>query len=340
MQPLIPVRQLPHIYITITCRKYRAAGAADAASLSPRVRGNCPIPGTASPSARSIPACAGKPAATGLRRCWCPVYPRVCGGTRRVSDFQRDVLGLSPRMRGNRRRPRAGRCPGRSIPAYAGEPAWPTWPWSSSRVYPRVCGGNHSAVARQPILKGLSPRVRGNLLRQNRPFWGRRSIPACAGEPGSPSACGAPTAVYPRVCGGTPGLARVAGQRPGLSPRVRGNPVDLVSVAHLARSIPACAGEPPGRRDWRRRTRVYPRVCGETYIDYCRVRMASGLSPRVRGNRASRSPAGQCQWSIPASAGEPVWPTWPWSSSRVYPRVCRGTPCHFEYLLPSYSPGK
>ena len=49
--------------------------------------------------------------------------------------------GLSPRVRGNRCLPRAGRQRQRSIPACAGEPnigdlvAWEV------KVYPRVCGG-------------------------------------------------------------------------------------------------------------------------------------------------------------------------------------------------------
>ena len=51
------------------------------------------------------------------------------------------------------------------------------------RVYPRVCGGTNVDGHRLRLLKGLSPRVRGN------PGWTITriardgSIPACAGEP-------------------------------------------------------------------------------------------------------------------------------------------------------------
>ena len=52
------------------------------AGLSPRVRGNLPLPPPGAAAGRSIPACAGEPErghpVAGLRS----VYPRVCGGTR------------------------------------------------------------------------------------------------------------------------------------------------------------------------------------------------------------------------------------------------------------------
>ena len=52
---------------------------------------------------------------------------------------------------------------------------------------------------------GLSPRVRGNLLRAVRVAGGyHRSIPACAGEPAGYWRVSNEMRVYPRVCGGTP----------------------------------------------------------------------------------------------------------------------------------------
>ena len=91
------------------------------------------------------------------------------------------------------------------------------------RVYPRVCGETIARVARPPIDKGLSPRVRGNRVRGASRFAFGGSIPACAGKPaivavgilrrGSIPACaGKPEPgtvgerlcrVYPRVCGET-----------------------------------------------------------------------------------------------------------------------------------------
>ena len=69
--------------------------------LSPRVRGNHGGGRDSSKGLRSIPACAGEPAASFVCVCSQTVYPRVCGGTSaRVSTSAR-VMGLSPRVRGN-----------------------------------------------------------------------------------------------------------------------------------------------------------------------------------------------------------------------------------------------
>ena len=69
---------------------------------------------------------------------------------------------------------------------------------------------------------------------------------------------------YPRVCGGT-FLFHVAQRREkGLSPRVRGNRFTEVEGNLRARTIPACAGEPSYRHQWRPAPGDYPRVCGGT----------------------------------------------------------------------------
>ncbi len=69
--------------------------------LSPRMRGN---PSGLSANGRrygSIPAYAGEPQPRRRPLAQVRVYPRVCGGTRRVERFPDRHQGLSPRMRGN-----------------------------------------------------------------------------------------------------------------------------------------------------------------------------------------------------------------------------------------------
>ena len=69
--------------------------------LSPRLRGNRgEMPDIVLPD-RSIPAPAGEPASALPRTALSPVYPRACGGTDVIREFQPDVSGLSPRLRGN-----------------------------------------------------------------------------------------------------------------------------------------------------------------------------------------------------------------------------------------------
>ena len=172
-------------------------------------------------------------------------------------------------------------------------------------VYPRVCGGTRYAHIQDLRRQGLSPRVRGNLKQQPPDKQDAGSIPACAGEPRSLHACTERDTVYPRVCGGTrTRLPRVIPDH-GLSPRVRGNHMRRYAAPTYCRSIPACAGEPPGRMMEPDLAKVYPRVCGGTGL---------GVSPILAITR-----------SIPACAGEPCVSLLTSISAAVYPRVCGGT---------------
>ena len=171
--------------------------------LSPRVRGNLKTSKNQPPLCRSIPACAGEPRTPRRDEVAKRVYPRVCGGTCWNGRQRWTIGGLSPRVRGNPRRRRRPAGRQRSIPACAGEPPSGGRGARVSRVYPRVCGGTLRADRTRTVAAGLSPRVRGNRLFQRRLQHCGRSIPACAGEPGTRPALGSPGKVYPRVCGGT-----------------------------------------------------------------------------------------------------------------------------------------
>ena len=301
-----------------------------ACGLSPRVRGNRPGRGHVVVPDRSIPACAGEPTRRSRTRIPKTVYPRVCGGT--AESVGAGVIdgGLSPRVRGNHQVAGGVKRNERSIPACAGEPASNGQAKSAPTVYPRVCGGTYQAYQEFAHFRGLSPRVRGNRARQGRHSHFSRSIPACAGEPGTrkrrleiagvyPRVCGGTQAgpelgrnwagtgpVYPRVCGGTIIRERAMQGVSGLSPRVRGNPFPDGGIDGGGRSIPACAGEPGRRRTKSRSWRVYPRVCGGTGGPIRRPNPAQGLSPRVRGNPAAAQRRPSSPGSIPACAGEPV----------------------------------
>ena len=137
------------------------------AGLSPRVRGNPLRCRVAGPKRRSIPACAGEPAASAHCGSRSPVYPRVCGGTSASTRWRKSDSGLSPRVRGNPPYPGVGAARGRSIPACAGEPIRLPKRMQAHTVYPRVCGGTHIPAHGSTYRTGLSPRVRGN------PAWQR-----------------------------------------------------------------------------------------------------------------------------------------------------------------------
>ena len=235
-----------------------------AGGLSPRVRGNPGGHEITGLCQRSIPACAGEPRYVAPGAGGNAVYPRVCGGTRRLPPPHRCPRGLSPRVRGNRWHGRPGHHPKRSIPACAGEPEAYAGFGVQGRVYPRVCGGTLADSRRGRGNGGLSPRVRGNRNVVSVAAGAYRSIPACAGEPPCACRCTHPPGVYPRVCGGTVRVTAVTGVLVGLSPRVRGNPASAPDWSRPGRSIPACAGEPWQLLRPAGRCRVYPRVCGGT----------------------------------------------------------------------------
>ena len=212
-----------------------------------------------------------------------------------------------------------------SIPACAGEPASCFFCGDLLTVYPRVCGGTRPVPSVPASGAGLSPRVRGNPFRNLRGHRVRRSIPACAGEPGDRSGHRAGGWVYPRVCGGTVSIPWPAMPLWGLSPRVRGNRSTGFSPFSSSGSIPACAGEPPAWPRRRRKIWVYPRVCGGTRRSRAGCPTATGLSPRVRGNLRHHVLDLRPQGSIPACAGEPNTVSLAYDHDKVYPRVCGGT---------------
>ena len=130
-----------------------------------------------------------------------------------------------------------------SIPACTGEPSPSAGQQRQGWVYPRVYGGTQRRRLDARLIKGLSPRVRGNPgVAVDFDIRGR-SIPACTGEPNEalpfpdedqvyPRVYGEPRPsngwwspiwVYPRVYGGTVPSVQNHQDEHGLSPRVRGN---------------------------------------------------------------------------------------------------------------------
>ena len=173
--------------------------------LSPRMRGNQPAAAAMRADMGSIPAYAGEPCAMGGHYANSGVYPRVCGGTPSWHTSCTACGGLSPRMRGNQLKPQQLPAVARSIPAYAGEPGAGGRPGRYGEVYPRVCGGTQGFRVAAPDVKGLSPRMRGNLRAARTATPRAGSIPAYAGEPPCGRNAALPPQVYPRVCGGTTG---------------------------------------------------------------------------------------------------------------------------------------
>ena len=171
----------------------------------------------------TIPAWAGEPlACQGTpHRQW--DHPRVGGGTASALYRTMNLMGPSPRGRGNRAPVRGMRSPLRTIPAWAGEPFPSLTHRRRPPDHPRVGGGTSEGRIGGVASPGPSPRGRGNRRRATPRGCRVGTIPAWAGEPDS-LRCGMLCAAdHPRVGGGT-GVPVVARSPPyGPSPRGRGN---------------------------------------------------------------------------------------------------------------------
>ncbi len=131
--------------------------------------------------------------------------------------------------------------------------------------------------------------------------------------------------VYPRGCGATAlsdGNLRYAH---GLSPRVRGYHLRRRGRLSGGRSIPAGAGLPQRDLFGAHGEGVYPRGCGATPFSPGNIRLAVGLSPRVRGYRGDPMTDLIYLGSIPAGAGLPRRSDDRPHLSKVYPRGCGAT---------------
>ena len=272
--------------------------------LSPRLRGNGRDRDSSHEGQGSIPALAGERSGRRKLHWHARVYPRACGGTSIEYPTLSCRLGLSPRLRGNASSRKKLPILSGSIPALAGERESPRFVFSRGKVYPRACGGTSRATCGNGRGEGLSPRLRGNALLTPSPSISAGSIPALAGERQMVRHLRMQIGVYPRACGGTVPGCRMLLFAAGLSPRLRGNGMQIGLRTPSKGSIPALAGERPGHIRTGYGYRVYPRACGGTMRCPGATCVATGLSPRLRGN------VGCCRYfsigcgSIPALAGE------------------------------------
>ncbi len=92
----------------------------------------------------------------------------------------------------------------------------------------------------------------------------------------------------------------------------------------IARSIPACAGEPQDHAGCANRVKVDPRVCGGARYGQWTTISRGGRSPRVRGSPSPRFLCVFTARSIPACAGEPGGVMRIDRVEEVDPRVCGG----------------
>ena len=169
----------------------RASGATEVLSLtdrkplgpSPRERGNLGRPQHVHRGRGSIPARAGQPHRTRSTGGRDRVHPRASGATVPPAVGAAGAGGPSPRERGNPRVLGMHSVTDGSIPARAGQPLIDTAGLRETEVHPRASGATVHEGSPPRILRGPSPRERGNLNSYRNARIGRGSIPARAGQP-------------------------------------------------------------------------------------------------------------------------------------------------------------
>ena len=141
------------------------SGDTSLAGPSPRARGSPNRRSSAEAGARSIPASAGKPPGSPVRRCTSRVHPRERGEAWRPVIRSQLIVGPSPRARGSRVRADSHLIRVRSIPASAGKPAPLLGRRRFAGVHPRERGEAQDAAGGRLDVYGPSPRARGSRFR-------------------------------------------------------------------------------------------------------------------------------------------------------------------------------
>ena len=151
----------------------------------------------------------------------------------------------------------------RITPACAGKRGRPAVAALLCPDHPRMCGEKAQAAAREPVVWGSPPHVRGKVIDGVQGQSPCRITPACAGKrelDNSELVC---LADHPRVCG-EKGRGYSSSYPPlGSPPRVRGKGSIKGYALEWAGITPACAGKRPLAPDTAYNTRDHPRVCGE-----------------------------------------------------------------------------
>ena len=230
--------------------------------------------------------------------------------------------GSSPRVRGTRTRT----CPALSrrwfIPAGAGNAPAGQYQAMATAVHPRGCGerGGGGGIPLNP--NGSSPRVRGTQILSGMARGQVRFIPAGAGNAAeTPLLAGWP-AVHPRGCGERARATSASATCSGSSPRVRGTLDAGLAGQHVARFIPAGAGNARFTVYLPAFHAVHPRGCGEREPQHGDLVLADGSSPRVRGTRVDVVKINGFQRFIPAGAGNATGTAAAPCRTAVHPRGC------------------
>ena len=252
---------------------------------SPRLRGTHREPLVDDLLVGIIPALAGNTSYLDFEVYGRRDHPRARGEHSLILNTRNVSRGSSPRLRGTRPAPPAGKpappeesssrlrgtpnetgraCPRRGIiPALAGNTCRPFLPPRIFGDHPRACGEHSSITSNTSWILGSSPRLRGTLKKFCMFPYSYGIIPALAGNTSDLARAHRFWRDHPRACG-----EHVIGVNPeiaalGSSPRLRGTHIVADDDLREAGIIPALAGNTSRVKFACTVARDHPRACGE-----------------------------------------------------------------------------
>ena len=251
---------------------------------SPLTRGKLRRPDRCEPTARLIPAHAGK---TLCVRCsFDPgrAHPRSRGENQAAANARTNDTGSSPLTRGKPRAAGRARPRCRLIPAHAGKTASPRRGDRPRAAHPRSRGENGYFSLISSASAGSSPLTRG--------------------KHGTPSSGDATMGLIPAHAGKTSRLSFVCASLRA-HPRSRGENAASASASHrVAGSSPLTRGKPARRRRGHGEVRAHPRSRGENAQVGMEPPGGAGSSPLTRGKRDAHGHNRIGLGLIPAHAGK------------------------------------
>ena len=252
---------------------------------SPQARGTQRLGILRHPQRRLIPAGAGNTSRPGGTVMAQTAHPR-----RRGEHWRRQVepprrVGSSPQARGTLAQEAAHPRRNRLIPAGAGNTCRCRQQRGCSSAHPRRRGEHLGTLARMRCLFGSSPQARGTRQHSRTRSTMPRLIPAGAGNTLTGAYLPDADLAHPRRRGEHASVDWMTPLSLGSSPQARGTLQGHAVPVHVARLIPAGAGNTSPR--WRpiRCQTAHPRRRGEHKAMKCGNASSSGSSPQARGTR-------------------------------------------------------
>ena len=187
-------------------------------------------------------------------------------------------------------------------------------------VHPRRRGEHPVKHVRDTCDVGSSPQARGTPLARRQLFLRIRFIPAGAGNTRAFCVPSASRSVHPRRRGEHRGRNAWLCQHSGSSPQARGTRHTRARSQHIARFIPAGAGNTLAGRLHVVIKAVHPRRRGEHSNARAPPGYTDGSSPQARGTLRSTSADYQRERFIPAGAGNTIALDHPNCPPSVHPR--------------------